>query len=274
MRISLNRLQCISLSCALLASVSIFGGIEGTYVLDTHGGEEDRQVWKPRETMLTINVDENEEYSATLESPNSVLTTKDVALDDNEFQVKFFMEASPYDLEITYAGTVEEGKMSGTITASTGNFSADSELIGNLKKSGEEAPDQDSVKSNDVLASVSAFGGIEGTYVLETRRGDEDKPVRKPRETTLTFSVGEDQEYSATLKSPYSTMNTQDVELDDNEFRAKFFKESSPYDVEFTYAGTVKNGKMSGTITASTGDFSADVELIGNIKKPGENIAE
>lgn len=270
MRILFNRLQCISLICALLASVSIFGGIEGTYVLDTRKGDEDRAEWKPRETTLTISIDEHEQYSATLKSPNSVLNTKDVALDDNEFQIKFLNEASPFDLELTYAGIVEDGKMSGTITASVDNFSAGSNLIGNLEKPGEEAPVQNSVKSNDVLASVSAFGGIEGTYVLETRRGDEDKPVWKPRETTLTFSVGEDQEYSATLKSPYSTMNTQDVELDDNEFRAKFFKESSPYDVEFTYAGTVKNGKISGTITASTGDFSADSELIGNLKKQAE----
>ena len=270
MRVLLNRLQCISLICVLFASVSILGGIEGTYVLDTRGGEEDRPDWKRTETTLTISVDEDEEYSATLKSLNSVLNTKDVALDGNEFNVKFLIEASPTDLELTYVGTVEDGRMSGTITTSTENFNADSKLIGNLEKPDEEAPVQNSVKSNDVLASMSAFGGIEGTYVLETRRGDEDKQVWKPRETTLTFSVGEDQEYSATLKSPYSTMNTQDVELDDNEFRAKFFKESSPYDVEFTYAGTVKNGKISGTITASTGDFSADSELIGNLKKQAE----
>ena len=95
MRVLLDRLQCTSLFCALLASVSIFGEIEGTQVLDTNGGGEDRPVWKPRETTLTIGVDENEGYSATLKSPNSVLNTNDVALNDNEFQVKFLREASP-----------------------------------------------------------------------------------------------------------------------------------------------------------------------------------
>ncbi len=270
MRIFLNRIQCISLSCALFASVSIFGGIEGTYVLDTHGGEEDRQVWKPRETTLTISVDENEEYSATLKSPNSILNTEDVALDDNEFQIKFLKEASPFDLELIYAGTVEDGKMSGTITASMDKFSADSELIGNLKKPGEDKPVRNQDKSENALAFVPILGGIEGTYVLDTYRSNEERPVWKQRETTLTISVGEDQEYSATLKSPYSTMNTEDVELDANEFQIKFFERASPYDVEFTYAGTVEDGKMSGTISASTGDFSADSELIGNLKKPGE----
>lgn len=141
MRILLNRLQRTLLICALLVSVSIFGGIEGTYVLDMRTSDEDRPVWKPRETTLTISVDEDEEYSVTLKSPNSILNTKDDALNDNEFQVKFFKDGSPYDLELTYAGTVEDGKMSGTITANTGDFSADSELTGNLKKPGEHKPD-------------------------------------------------------------------------------------------------------------------------------------
>lgn len=268
MRTLLNRLQCISLVCTLLVCVAVFGGIEGTYVLDTRIGDEDSAEWKPRETTLKISMDEDEQYSATLKSPNSVLNTKDVALDDNEFQVKFLKEASPFDLELTYAGTVEDGKMSGTITASMDKFSAESQLIGSLKKPGEEEPDQNWFKSDDVLASVSVFGGIEGTYVLNPRRDDEDRPVWKQRETTLTISVAEDEEYSATLKSPYSTMSTEDVELDANEFQIKFFEEASPYDIEFTYAGTVEDGKMSGTITASTGDFSADSELIGNLKKP------
>ena len=270
MRVLLNRLQCISLICALLAAVSIFGGIEGTYVLATHRDGEDKTVWHPRETTLTISLDENEEYSATLKSPNSVLNTNNVALNGKEFQVKFLKEASPFDLELTYAGTVEDGKMTGTITASMDNFSADSELTGNLKELVEEKPFQDQVKSDDVLASVSSFGGIEGTYVLETRRDGEDRPVWKPRETTLTINVGDEENYSATLKSPNSSMSTEDVELDDNEFRVKFLEEASPYDIEFTYAGTVEDGKMSGTITASTETFSVDSELIGNLKKQGE----
>ena len=88
---------------------------------------ERRCKWKEPET---INVDIEREYSATL-TAGRVSETDEIEVDENEFKATFSIGNDMGDLEVTYAGRVEDGKLSGTISASM--FGTESKLVGKLK---------------------------------------------------------------------------------------------------------------------------------------------
>ena len=96
-------------------------------------GETQRKFkWKNPE--LSINVDRDGRYSATL-TAGKVSKTDDVEIDENEFEANFAMSSSFGDFEITYSGRVEDSILTGTISESL--FGTESKLVGKLKHENE-----------------------------------------------------------------------------------------------------------------------------------------
>ena len=107
-------------------SQSINPEIVGTYLLDVKSN-----TWKRRHPELTINRDDEGEYSASLNALK-VTETNNVSGEGNEFKATFTISTNMGDMDLTYAGRVEQGKLSGTITESM--FDTEVELVGKLKK--------------------------------------------------------------------------------------------------------------------------------------------
>ncbi len=178
----------------LIASVSIYAQVEGTYVLED--SEESRFKWKQPE--LTIKASDDGGYSAVLtESSGEVLLqSKEVEVDGQEFNAIFTLSSDLGDLEITYAGRVDSGTLSGTITESM--FGTEVKLVGKLKTTDESPhPEEDQIGSDDESEvsvspeSQSINPNIVGTYIL-----DNNSTSRKPE---LTIKLDTDGKYSATL---------------------------------------------------------------------------
>lgn len=108
------------------ASHSINPEIVGTYLLEVNSN-----AWKRRQPELIIDRDGAGEYSATLNALK-VTETNDVTGEGNEFYATFTISTNMGDMDLTYAGRVEQGKLSGTITESM--FDTEVELVGKLKK--------------------------------------------------------------------------------------------------------------------------------------------
>ncbi|MCY4143152.1 MAG: hypothetical protein OXG08_05620 [Gammaproteobacteria bacterium] len=128
---------------ALIASMSVFAKIEGTYVIEVSwggggggggaargGGERER----PEQT-LTISVDDEGEYSATYAGGwGGEQEASDIEVEENEFAITFVFEMRGNEFEMTYEGQVEDGEMSGTLTTQMGEM----EFTGKLKEEEEE----------------------------------------------------------------------------------------------------------------------------------------
>ena len=107
------------------ASQTINPEIIGTYLLEVKSN-----TWKKRQPELTIDRDGPGEYSATLKAPK-VTETDDVTGEGNEFKATFTISTNMGDMNLTYAGRVEQGKLTGTITDSM--FDTKVDLVGKLK---------------------------------------------------------------------------------------------------------------------------------------------
>ena len=248
----------------LTVSVSIFAGVEGTYVLED--SEESRFKWKQPE--LTIKADEDGNYSAVLtESSGEVLLdSEEIEVDGQEFKTIFTLASDLGDLIITYSGQVENGKLTGTITESM--FGTKVELVGTLK-SDDESPRQEESNNefeheseiSDPSVSQSINPDIVGTYILDSGSSSRIKPE-------LKISLDGIGKYSATLIAGKVT-KTDDIEGENNKFSATFSVSTNIGDMDITYAGRIESDRLIGTITESM--FGAAVKLFGKLKKEGES---
>lgn len=102
-----------------------------------------------------------------------------------------------------------------------------------------------------IFASATVFAKIAGTYVVEF----EGMPTRGG-ETTLTFAVDDEGNYSATLSSAMGDMEGDSVEVDGNEFAFSVTREGPQGDFTMSYSGKVEDGEMSGTLTHNWGEAS------------------
>lgn len=140
----MNRLmkgfQYIAASGALIVSIGVFAGIEGTYIIDANGNRSNL-----RQPTLTINIEDDGSYSATLTSQfGAVSKTDDVSVNENELKATFILEAGQGEFKISYEGEVENGMLSGTISS---DFGASVELVGRLQRNTETAePDSTSIE--------------------------------------------------------------------------------------------------------------------------------
>ncbi|MCY3884972.1 MAG: hypothetical protein OXG24_08685 [Gammaproteobacteria bacterium] len=128
----MHRLQHLTAAGALMVSAGILAGIEGTYLL-----EANRNKSTVRQPTLTINIDDEGSHSATLTSQfGAVSNTDDVTVSENELKATFVLEAGQGEFKVSYAGKVENGLLSGTISS---DFGASVELVGRLQGSTETA---------------------------------------------------------------------------------------------------------------------------------------
>ena len=139
----IDREKSIAIDQVSTSSQPLQEEIEGTYLLTDYvaeGENERRYKWKNPE--LNIKADREGKYSATL-TAGKVSKTADVEIDENEFTANFALSSSLGDFEITYAGRVEDGKLTGTISESL--FDTESKLVGKLKNKYES----DNEKTSD-----------------------------------------------------------------------------------------------------------------------------
>ncbi|MYD44914.1 MAG: hypothetical protein F4W92_00970 [Gammaproteobacteria bacterium] len=260
---SLCRFLCGVSLVVFVASVSIFAEVEGTFVLED--SEESRFTWKQPE--LTIRADDEGRISAVLtdSSGDILLESEEVEVDGQEFKAIFTLSSDLGEFTIKYAGQVENGNLTGAITESM--FGSEVKLVGKLK-SGDDSPSQEDSKNGhenesenlDASLSQSIDSDIVGTYILDS----ESSTRRKPE---LRIRLDRDGEYSATLIA-HKVTETDDIEVENNEFSATFTISTNLGDMEITYAGQVENGTLSGTITESM--FGAEGELAGRLTKTDE----
>ena len=126
--------------------------------------------------------------------------------------------------------------------------------------------------------SVSILAEIEGTYVIEVQMGDRGGGGGGARgggggggerpETTLTISVDDEGEYSATMSGWGGEQTATEVDVEENEFSITFVRQTQRGDWETTYNGEVEDGEMSGTLSMSGGDW--EVEFTGKLKEEEE----
>lgn len=263
MRISLHRILCGISLVALIASVSIFAEVEGTYVLED--SEESRFKWKQPE--LTIKADDDGGYSAVLteSSGEILLDSEEVEVDGQEFKAIFTLSSDLGDLNITYAGQVENGSLTGTITESM--FGTEVKLVGNLKSEDEPLRQEESKNELELESEISDTSEIQsinpdivGTYVLDSESSSRTKPE-------LMISLDGLGKYSATLIA-HKTTKTDNIRGENNKFSATFKVSTNLGDMDITYAGRIESDRLIGTITESL--FGAAVKLVGKLKKEGE----
>ena len=269
----LRNLFCGASIVALVASLSLQAEIEGTYVL--YDTEESGYKWSQPE--LRIEVDDEEEYSATLtkKSGEILLDTKDVEVDEKEFKATFTTSSGLGELDITFAGRVTDSKLSGTISESL--FGSEVKLVGRLKDENEirlakerETDREERVDIDQVIASSQPIQAeIEGTYLLTdyVSEGDTEKSF-KWKNPELRINVDREGKYSATLTAG-KVSTTDDVDIDENEFEVNFAMSSSFGDFEITYTGQVEDGKLTGTISESM--FGTESKLVGKFKNKDES---
>lgn len=249
-------------SFALIASLSVLAEIEGTYELEDT--EESRFKWK--RPTLTIKLSQEGEYSATLtkNSGEVLLDTHDVEVEKNEFKATFTTTTSLGNLDFTFAGRVNDGKLFGTISESM--FSTEAKLAGKLlveevihNPNDNEVEDEAQSTVHGTMESQLINPEIVGTYILDS------KSWNKPE---LKIDLDHEGNYSATLIAGKVT-ETDDIEGKGNSFKATFTISTNMGEMEVSYAGRVEHGKLSGTITESM--FDTEVELVGKLTQK-ENI--
>ena len=114
----MHKIRCAASCCALFVSLAILAGIEGSYVLETYKSKS--QLRKP---TLTISVNKEGEYSATLTSSSGAYSyTDDVVVDKNKFESVFPYFDSRGEQEITYSGRLENGKLYGKVSSMHGGM--------------------------------------------------------------------------------------------------------------------------------------------------------
>ncbi len=251
-------------SFALIASLSVQAEIEGTYELEDT--EESRFKWQ--RPTLTIKLSQEGEYSAILtkNSGEVLLNTDDVEVEKNEFKATFTTTTSLGDLDFTFAGQVNDGKLFGTISESM--FSTEVKLAGKLlveevihNPNDNEVEDEAQSTVHGTMKSQLINPEIVGTYILDNKSNWGKKPE-------LKIDLDHEGNYSATLIASKVT-ETDDIEGKGNSFKATFTISTNMGEMDISYAGRVEHGKLSGTITESM--FDTEVELVGKLKK-NENI--
>lgn len=131
----MQKLKVAAALIALFASATVFAKITGTYVLEFEGmgGGGGGQ---GGEVTLTLAVDDEGKYSATMTSPMGDLEGDSVEVDENEFSFTVTRETPQGDFSMSYSGTVEDGEITGTLTHDWGEAS----FTGKLK---EEEPTEE-----------------------------------------------------------------------------------------------------------------------------------
>ncbi len=102
-----------------------------------------------------------------------------------------------------------------------------------------------------LLASATVLANIAGTYELEYEGKEAD---RRASDLTLTFAVDDQGNYSARVSSQMGDHEGTNVEVDGSDFSFSVIRKTSKRDYLSTYSGTVKNGKLTGTLTIGHGD--------------------
>ena len=265
----LHNLFCGASIVALFVPLSLHAEIEGTYVLEDT--EESRYKWTQPE--LSIEVDDEGEYSATLtkKSGEVLLETENIEVDEKEFKATFTTSSGLGEFDITFAGRVKDSKLSGTISESI--FGSEVKFIARFKDEGEISLDkEDEIDREERIGIDQAIASsqpikaeIEGTYLLTdyVANGDTDRSF-KWKNPELSINVDREGKYSATLTAG-KVSNTDDVEIDENEFRANFAMSSNMGDFEIKYTRRVEDGKLTGTISESM--FGTESKLVGKLKK-------
>ena len=263
MECSFRRFLCGVGFFIVTASVSIFAGVEGTYVLED--SEESRFKWKQPE--LTIKADDEGGYSVVLtdSSGEVLLDSEDIEVDGQNFKAIFTLSSDLGDLNITYAGQVENDQLTGTITESM--FGTEVKLVGSLKSEDETLRLEESnneLKHESEISDTSEIQSINpdivGTYILDNDSDSSKKPE-------LKISLDGLGKYSATLIAGKVT-KTDDVKGENNKFSATFKVATNIGDMDITYAGRIESDRLFGTITESL--FGAAVKLVGKLKKEGK----
>lgn len=114
----MNELKLLVASLALFVSTTVFGNIAGTYVLDQEENESNLgERWS-----MTLSVDDEGNYSATVTTLKEELKATSVEVDGNEFSFSITREDANSDYQVMYSGSVKNGKMSGSFTIGEGKF--------------------------------------------------------------------------------------------------------------------------------------------------------
>ena len=124
MKSPLRSIQYLAAIGALLATLTVFAKIEGTYAL-----KADVSSSKVQDSTLEISVNEDGQHIATLTNSLGVLLyTEDIDVDESDFEASFFLWKSKGEKQITLTGQLENGELIGKFsTGSNGMVS----FIGN-----------------------------------------------------------------------------------------------------------------------------------------------
>ena len=132
----MHKLKSIVTSLALLASTAVGGNIAGTYVLDQEENESNLgERWS-----MTLSVDDEGNYSATVTTLKEELKATSVEVDGNDFSFSVSREDAKSDYQVMYSGSVKNGKMSGSFTIGEGKVFFSAKL---KEEESEEAPEED-----------------------------------------------------------------------------------------------------------------------------------
>ncbi len=135
----MHKLKLLLASLALFASTAIFGNIAGTYVLDQEENESNLgERWS-----MTLSVDDEGNYSATVTTLKEELNAESVEVDGKKFSFSITREDANSDYKVLYSGTVENGKMSGSFTIGEGKMFFSAKL---KEEDSEEEPQTDDSK--------------------------------------------------------------------------------------------------------------------------------
>lgn len=137
----MHRFKIAMALIALFASAAVFAKISGTYVLEFEGmGGGGGQ--GGGEVTLTLAVDDDGNYSATMASPMGEMEGESVDVEGNEFSFTTSRSTPQGDFTMSYSGTVEDGDLSGTMTHDWGETS----FTGTLKE--EESEDEGEMEAS------------------------------------------------------------------------------------------------------------------------------
>ena len=136
-------------SLTLFASTAIFGSIAGTYVLD----QEENESNLDERWSMTLSVDDEGNYSATVTTLKEELKATSVEVDGNEFSFSITREIAKSDYEVVYSGTVEDGVITGSITIGKGKMFFSAKLKEEEQEEApaeeQEAPEEDTNETDE-----------------------------------------------------------------------------------------------------------------------------
>lgn len=137
----MHKLKLLLVSLALFASPAIFGNIAGTYVLD----QEENESNLDERWSMTLSVDDEGNYSATVTTLKEELKATSVEVDGYEFSFSITREDANSDYQVMYSGSVKNGKMSGSFTIGEGEIFFSAKL---KEEDSEEEPETDESKAD------------------------------------------------------------------------------------------------------------------------------